>query len=151
MINIKYILAISLFCAGCYIGYTFEHSRFETYKAEASANYTKLLEEKIALDKNNRERVTELEKQRINELERMRVDYEKTIADMRTSFNPSGVYEGSSASCDCDTGKNGNSSGLICFTEAELRRKIENTLVIGKAADELAVKYNTLLSICGGN
>lgn len=148
MIDVKYIFAIGLFCAGCYVGYTFEHSRFETYKAEAITNYTKLLEEKIAQDKANIQKVTELEKQRLEETEKLRSDYETTIKNLRTQYTINGLHKGSSTGYNSSAGKDNDSSGAICFSESEFYGKLAESLAITKEADELAVKYNTLLKIC---
>lgn len=153
MINSKYIVAIGAtisFFGGGYLGYTFEHSRFETYKAEATINYTKLLEEKIALDRANTQRVTELEKQRLEETDKLRADYEATIANLRAKYSASGLYKSSSTSYNSTAGESRDSSGTICFSEAEFYERVAGTLDIGRQADELAVKYNTLLKICKG-
>ena len=45
--------------------------------------------------------------------------------------------------------KTGNKSGVKCYTEDELLRKIKSSLDIAGECDELAVKYNALLKVCG--
>ena len=47
--------------------------------------------------------------------------------------------------------KTGTQSNLRCYTESELLRKIERSMAIAREADELAVKYNTLLKTCSTN
>ena len=42
----------------------------------------------------------------------------------------------------------GNKPDLICYTRAELQRKIKASLDITKEADELAIKYRALLEVC---
>ncbi len=153
LINVKTFAVagyLVFLCAGSYLGYTFEHSRFETYKAEATTNYTKLLEEKIALDRANVQRVTELEKQRLEETEKLRADYEATIANLRAKYSASGLYKSSSTSYNSTARESRDSSRTICFSEAEFYERVAGTLDIGRQADELAVKYNTLLKICKG-
>lgn len=135
---------------GCYVGYTFENSRFETYKAEASANYTKLLEEKIAQDRANSQRVTELEKQRLEETEKLRADYEATIKNLRTQYTINGLHKGSPASYNSSAGKDNDSSGLVCFSEADFYARVAESMAITERADELAIKYDTLLKVCKG-
>ena len=44
----------------------------------------------------------------------------------------------------------GNKPDLICYTRAELQRKVAESLAITKECDELAVKYQTLLEVCQG-
>lgn len=47
--------------------------------------------------------------------------------------------------------KTGTQSNLKCYTRAELQRKIERSMAIAREADELAIKYNTLLKTCSTN
>ena len=42
----------------------------------------------------------------------------------------------------------GNKPDLICYTRAELQRKVKESLDITKEADELAIKYRALLDVC---
>lgn len=42
----------------------------------------------------------------------------------------------------------GNKPDLVCYTRAELQRKVKESLAITKEADELAVKYRALLDVC---
>ena len=44
-----------------------------------------------------------------------------------------------------------NSGQLECYSRDELRERIKRTLAVGNRCDELAEKYNTLLSICNMN
>ena len=42
----------------------------------------------------------------------------------------------------------GNKPDLVCYTRAELQSKVKRSLDITKEADELAIKYKTLLETC---
>lgn len=42
----------------------------------------------------------------------------------------------------------GNKPDLICYTRAELQRKIARSLALTEEADELAIKYKALLDVC---
>lgn len=42
----------------------------------------------------------------------------------------------------------GNKPDLICYTRAELQRKVKRSLDITKECDALSVRYGTLLKIC---
>ena len=44
-----------------------------------------------------------------------------------------------------------DSGQLECYSRDELRERIKRTLAVGNRCDELAEKYNTLLSICNMN
>ncbi len=42
----------------------------------------------------------------------------------------------------------GNKPDLICYTRAELQRKVKESLALTREADELAIKYKALLDVC---
>ena len=42
----------------------------------------------------------------------------------------------------------GNKPDLICYTRAELQRKVKESLALTEEADELAIKYRALLDVC---
>lgn len=42
----------------------------------------------------------------------------------------------------------GNKPDLICYTRAELQSKVKRSLDITREADELAIRYQTLLEVC---
>lgn len=46
------------------------------------------------------------------------------------------------------SGKAKNQSGIRCYTDTELQRKIERSLVIAGEADRLATRFNSLLEWC---
>ena len=42
----------------------------------------------------------------------------------------------------------GNKPDLVCYTRAELQSKVARSLALTKEADELAIRYQTLLEVC---
>ena len=42
----------------------------------------------------------------------------------------------------------GNKPDLVCYTRAELQRKVKESLALTREADELAIKYRALLEVC---
>jgi len=42
----------------------------------------------------------------------------------------------------------GDKPDLICYTRAELQRKVAESLALTREADELAIRYQTLLEVC---
>ena len=42
----------------------------------------------------------------------------------------------------------GNKPDLICYTRTELQRKVKESLALTREADELAIRYQTLLEVC---
>ena len=42
----------------------------------------------------------------------------------------------------------GNKPDLVCYTRSELQRKVKESLALTREADELAIRYQTLLEVC---
>lgn len=42
----------------------------------------------------------------------------------------------------------GDKPDLVCYTRAELQRKVKESLALTREADELAIRYQTLLEVC---
>ena len=86
----------------------------------------------------------------LNKIEVMQNEHEKDIIDLnnlRDTVTVKCVSNGSKTDKSV-SGKAKNQSGIRCYTDTELQRKIERSLVIAKQCDELAVKYNALLKVC---
>ena len=124
--------------------------RYSEFRTESEKQYNDLLKEKIAIDNANREKVNAIERDFLEQIQKQKVKYEKDIADLRTNFKPSGVYTNAASGVGMSRTDN-DPAELICYTRGELQRKIESTLDIARECDELALKYNALLEIAGGN
>lgn len=86
----------------------------------------------------------------LNKIEVMQNEHEKDIIDLnnlRDTVTVKCVSNGSKTDKSV-SGKAKDKSGIRCYTDTELQRKIEESLVIAKQCDELTVKYNALLKIC---
>ena len=142
MMNLKLVYGLAV-CAIFALGYG-----TATYKAKLDfTEYQLEVQKQIAeLNRSNTERVRAIEFENQDNLTKQKESYEKTIADLRRNFKPSGVLK-----CPNLPTAGAGSPELICYTRTELRSKIESTLAIAREADELAVKYNSLLKICGEN
>lgn len=120
--------------------------KYLAFKASAEKDYSSLLEKKIEADRANQAKINAIESRRIEDVEALKKEYEKTIADVRANFKPSGVL-------DCPTGKDSvprtdnNTSELVCYRKSELLARIEASMAIAKRADELALKYNALVNL----
>jgi len=87
----------------------------------------------------------------LKKIEVMQNEHEKDIIDLNNLRDTINVHECVSNGSKTDksvSGKAKDKSGIRCYTEAELQRKIERSLVIAGECDELAVKYNALLKVC---
>ena len=89
----------------------------------------------------------------LNKIEVMQNEHEKDVINLnnlRDTVTVKCVSNGSKTDKSV-SGKAKNQSGVRCYTDSELQRKIEESLVIAGEADELAIKYNTLLKTCSTN
>ena len=87
----------------------------------------------------------------LNKIEVMQNEHEKDIIDLNNLRDTVNVHECMSNSGKTDksvSGKTQSQSGIRCYTEAELQRKIERSLVIAGEADLMFEKYVALLKAC---
>lgn len=87
----------------------------------------------------------------LNKIEVMQNEHEKDIIDLNNLRDTINVHECVSNGSKTDksvSGKAKNQSGIRCYTEAELQKKIERSLVIAGECDRLAIRYNSLLEWC---
>lgn len=86
----------------------------------------------------------------LNKIEVMQNEHEKDIIDLnnlRDTVTVKCVSNGSKTDKSV-SGKAKNQSGVRCYTDTELQRKIEASLVIASDCDRLATRYNSLLEWC---
>ena len=149
--NIKLISVAVVAVFG--IGYmTADHLaevEFTEYKLRMEQEKSELQYEIDVLNRENRARIRSLEFEHQRQLDLKKDEYEKTINDLRDNFNPSGVRDCPSTSSNVSR-PDSDSTGLVCYTESELRGKIERSLAIANEADQLAVKYATVLKMVEG-
>lgn len=115
------------------------------YKLEAEKAYNELLTAKLEEERQYNERIQTLEKAHAEELTKLHNDYDKTVANLRRNFNPSGVRK--CTSDNAASGKNKGANELVCYTKHDLLARVEGTLAFGARCDRLAAKYNTLLRV----
>ena len=86
----------------------------------------------------------------LNKIEVMQNEHEKDIIDLNNLRDTVTVkcVSNSSKTDKSVSGKAKDKSGIRCYTESELLRKIESSLDIARQCDELTVKYNALLKVC---
>lgn len=87
----------------------------------------------------------------LNKIEVMQNEHEKDVIDLNNLRDTVNVHECVSNGSKTDksvSGKAKNQSGVRCYTESELLRKIEASLDIAADCDRLATRYNSLLEWC---
>ena len=122
-------------------------------KMQSEMREVELKNSKMIIEK---ERALRIEQDKIvndylETIETMRAKHEQDIIDLNNLRDTVTVPKCVSNSSKTDksvSGKAIDKSGVRCYTESELLRKIESSLDIAKQCDELAVKYNALLKVC---
>lgn len=137
---------ISIFTFGYLTADGIWEKKYLKFKLDSEKEYSALLESKIEADQVNRLRVNAVETKYVNELQEQKDVYEKTIANLRMHFTPSGVFN-CTANGQCMPRTNNDTSEFVCYRTGDLQRRIEESLAIANRADELALKYNTLLKM----
>ena len=86
----------------------------------------------------------------LNKIEVMQNEHEKDVIDLNNLRDTVTVkcVSNSSKTDKSVSGKAKDKSGVRCYTDTELQRKIEASVAIGKQADILAERYNSLLEWC---
>lgn len=91
--------------------------------------------------------------QQISLLEAQHNEDKINLDNLRDAFDVklNGMCNTNNSGSSTVSTKTGTQSNLKCYTRAELQRKIERSMAIAREADELAIKYNTLLKTCSTN
>ena len=141
--------AVALFGLGYGVADYKAEMEFVKYQNQVEAKKEALEAEIEALNEENKNLVREMEKEALEQLTEQKESYEKIIDDLR-SGNGDGMFNDSRTCNDLPQGSDA-SRGFICYTQSDLHRKIEKSLAIAHEADELAVKYATVLKIVEGS
>lgn len=88
--------------------------------------------------------------QQISLLEAQHNEDKINLDNLRDAFDVklNGMCNTNNSGSSTMSTKTGTQSNLKCYTKSELLRKIERSMAIAREADELAIKYNTLLKTC---
>lgn len=98
----------------------------------------------------NQEKINLIVGEQLEREEQIKNEHEKVIADLRN-----GQYEFNGVRNCPDTAKTGEpvsgnspaTSGLVCYSKAELQQKIEGSLAIAEECDRLAERYEKLKEV----
>ena len=76
-------------------------------------------------------------------------DYEHQIADYRRTVD---AYVNADSLSDTSTCKDlprapGAQPGLVCYTPADIQRKVAESLAVGAECDEIAIRYKALVKV----
>lgn len=136
-----------------------EKHQIELYEKQLMKNQKYFMERYFQLEKKQNDLMLSYEmkvislkakhEQLIKDFEDEKLKLKDTIsvsaADLNKCLHKSETSSGSGMQ------KTFNSGQLECYSRDELRERIKRTLAVGNRCDELAEKFNTLLSICNMN
>ena len=74
-------------------------------------------------------------------------DYERQVADYRRTVDAYVDADSlrDSRKCPAVPAKAGAESSLVCYTRADIQRKVAKTLAVGAECDQLAIRYSALV------
>ena len=122
----------------------------EVLRQESEKNYQKIIETERNLNDKQNEIVSEYLKH-IDELEKQHEQDKIDMDNLRdaVTIDTDKLCDNNSTSHSAAMPpKATNQSKLKCYTNSELRRKIEKSLDITNECDKLSLKYNALLEWC---
>lgn len=139
-------------CSYLYLSYRIEKAVNEKYTAKIEQLKAEQLQNLQQLQHEQNVIVTGY----INDIERLKEQHEKDVKELENAnFKDTVVIKPTVSECVCPADRSktgvqaaGVKSDLICYTRTELQSKIKRSLDITKEADELAIRYQTLLEVC---
>ena len=95
------------------------------------------------------DRIAELNAQHDADVEALKnAQFKDTVVIPAADVAPATECMHSDKSSTAGVSKTSAKSDLVCYTKAELQRKIAESLAITRDADELREKYRALVKIC---
>ena len=163
MITVKwwaYVIAIAATLSAVGASYVLTytkgyHAAENAYKARMSALEAANLRKLIQQEREAAEKQDLVVEEYIEQINQLREDHANAMVEMDKLrdviiYNPvtdcvPGTDKGSTAGVPAKTAVK---PGLKCYTDAELRRKIESSMALAREADELALRYAALVKAC---
>ena len=130
---------------GAYGTHLYYESEIADYMLKKEQEYSHQLELKIEENKKLQAAINDIEW----ELLEQKDSYEKNLADLRSRYSIDGLFD-CAGNGECLPRTDGNTGEFVCYRTTDLRTRINKSVVIGKKADDLAMKYNALLKVCNG-
>ena len=115
----------------------------ESVRQENAAESVRVAEQARQKEKDMQKKLNGITENYLHEIE----EYKKTIsayADNDISLN----RLSDARPCQAVPRKAGDKSGFICYSAADIQRKVSESLAVGAECDELAIKYKALAESC---
>ena len=121
----------------------------EVLRQESEKNYQKIIETERSLTDKQNKIVSEYLKY-IDDLEKQHVQDKIDMENLRDVINidTDKLCDNSNSNSSAVSTKTTNQSGIRCYTNSELQRKIKESLDIAGEADLMFEKYVALLKAC---
>ena len=125
-------------CCLCYFAGRHQGSASERKACEAEIHTAELTAERQARDAERK--AQEAQNAIVQDYERQVADYKRTID----------AYVDADSLSDTSTCKDlpkpsGAQPGLVCYTQADIQRKVAESLVLAAECDEIAIRYRALV------
>ena len=134
MIIFDIVLAVIMYSYGYYRGYDAVQQKYVAERLRSSEMIRQL-------ERQSEERQNGLIQNYLAQIDL----YKKTIDAYTDADNIRLDSLRDSRKCPAVPAKTGAESGLVCYTPADLRKKIAETLAVGAECDQLAIRYKTLV------
>ena len=142
MINIRLLIMVAATAIAA-VAFAYGLGRWQGSTAERRACEAELHAAELTAERQAREK-----ERKAQEAQNAIVqDYERQVADYKRTIDS---YIDADRLSDTSTCKDlprasGTQPGLVCYSRADIQRKIKESLDIAAECDELAIKYNALL------
>lgn len=144
---------VATFGIGYWQGYANSETKWKT-KIQAEENaYLGRINELAGMVRQSeiqaQEKINTIVAEQIAGEERIKNEYKTVIADLRNgNYEFAGVHDCPDKAAGNDMpAKTGTPAGLVCYSKAELQRKVEESLAIAKECDKLAERYEKLKEV----
>ena len=144
-IGICSYLAVGVFAY--YKGYT---NASNEYKATLNQLQTSNLKAILNQERTYKDKENEIIKDYSEKMDLLKREYEKVLIvsnNLRDTFVPECLQHTDTSSTRVSE-KTKPKSNVRCYTEADILRKVKESMAIGNECDQLAIRYNSLLEWC---
>ena len=145
MINIRLLVMLSATAIAAVV-FAYAAGRYQGSAAERRACEAEIHAAELTAEKQAREserKAQEAQNAIVEDYERQVADYKRTIDSYIDADRLSDT-----STCPDMPAKTGTQPGLICYTRADIQRKVAESLAIAAECDELAIKYKALVEVC---
>ena len=119
----------------------FQGSAAERGACEAEIHATELTAERQARE--TERKAQEAQNAIVEDYERQVADYKRTIDSYIDADSLSGT-----STCKDLPRASGTQPGLVCYSRADIQRKVAESMAIAAECDELAIRYKALVKAC---